>query len=91
MSAPSDTPALCFSSPSVSAPWSRLTTSSFWKEAPSARREPTSSSWRRGDATGPWCRLLAGQVILNERLLMALLPLSCSPWGRIWELTELQK
>nr|CCQ42989.1 alternative protein TAP1 [Homo sapiens] len=63
----SGTPAQCFSSPSTSAWWSRLTTSSFWKEALSGRGEPTSSSWRKRGATGPWCRLL--QMLQNESLL----------------------
>lgn len=60
---------LCFSSPSVSAWWSRLTASSFWKEAPSVRPEPTNSSWRIEDTIGPWCRLLVCWVLQNERLL----------------------
>lgn len=33
------------------------------------KQEPTSSSWRGGDATGPCCRLLMGQVLQNEKLL----------------------
>lgn len=63
----SGTLAQCFSSPRTSAWWSRLTTSSFWKEALSGRGEPTSSSWRKRGATGPWYRLL--QMLQNESLL----------------------
>lgn len=69
MKALSGTPGLCFSSPSVLVPWSRPITSSFWKEAPLLRREPTSSSWLIRGAIGPCCRLLVGQMLLSEALL----------------------